>query len=245
MRRFVLLVSLAACGGANTPPHAASSSPDSQPMAHHDHDHADHHDHGDHEHGDHFEHRFEHADEWAPKFDDPARDAWQQPDKVVAALELKPGMTVADIGAGTGYFEARLAKAVGPSGKVIAVDLEPDMVRYMRERAARENTPNVEPQQGAADDPKLAAASADRILIVDTWHHIGDREAYSKKLAAALKPGGAVFVVDFTHESPEGPPPEHRIPPEQVQRELASAGLSTSVVAVGLPNQFVIKAAAR
>ena len=190
------------------------------------------------------EHRFEHADEWARQFDDPLRVEWQQPDKVVGALELQTGMTVADIGAGTGYFESRLAKAVGPSGSVIAVDIEADMVRYMRERVAREHTPNVVPQQGAADDPKLAAASVDRILIVDTWHHIGDREAYSKKLAAALKPGGAVFVVDFTHESDKGPPPEHRIPPEQVAKELASAGLTTSVVAVGLPDQFVIKAAA-
>ena len=240
MRRLLVIVSLAACGGS--PPHAASSSPDSETMKHHDHEDGEHH--GEHHHhGDHMEHRFEHADEWAPKFDDPARDAWQEPDKVVAALDLTPGMTVADIGAGTGYFEARLSKAVGSTGKVIAIDIEADMVRYMRERAARENTPNVEARQGAADDPKLAPASADRILIVDTWHHIGEREVYSKKLAAALKPGGAVFVVDFTHETDKGPPVEMRIPPEQVQQELASAGLTTSVVAVGLPDQFVIKAA--
>jgi SAM-dependent methyltransferase len=232
--RRLLLSILAACGGASSPPHAASSSPD-----------AEHHHHGDH--GDHqpLVHRFEHADEWAPRFDDPKRDAWQQPDRVVAALELAPGMSVADIGAGTGYFEARLAKAVGPTGKVLAVDIEPDMVRYLRERATREGTPNVEAREGAPDDPKLGAASLDRILIVDTWHHIPDREAYAKKLAAALKPGGSVFVVDFTQETDKGPPKPHRIPPDQLIRELAAGGLDASVLPVGLPDQFVIKASSR
>jgi len=229
MRRLLFI--LAACGGASSPPHAASSSSESE-----------HHHHG----GSHepLGHRFEHADEWAPKFDDPKRDAWQQPDRVVAALELAPAMTVADIGAGTGYFEARLSKAVGATGKVLALDVEPDMVRYMGERAAREGTPNVEARVSTPDDPTLAAASVDRILIVDTWHHIPEREAYAKKLAAALKPGGAVFVVDFTQETDKGPPRAHRIPPDQVKRELEAGGLTTSVVDVGLPDQFVIKGVA-
>ncbi|HTL31944.1 MAG TPA: class I SAM-dependent methyltransferase [Kofleriaceae bacterium] len=228
MRRLMFVI-LAACGGS--PPHAASSSPDSE----------HHHHHGDHEP---LGHRFEHADEWAPRFDDPARDAWQQPDRVVAALELAPGMTVADIGAGTGYFEARLSRAVGENGKVLALDIEPDMVRYMRERAAREKTPNVEARQSAPDDPTLGAASVDRILIVDTWHHIPDREAYAKKLAAALKPGGAVFVVDFTQETDKGPPRAHRIPPDQVIRELQAGAIDASLLPVGLPDQFIVKAAA-
>ncbi|HUS28043.1 MAG TPA: class I SAM-dependent methyltransferase [Kofleriaceae bacterium] len=229
MRRLLLL--LAACGSS---PHAASSV--SEPMhQHHHHEHDD-------GHGP-LGHRFEHADEWAPKFDDPARDAWQQPDRVVAALELTPGMIVADIGAGTGYFEARLSKAVGDGGKVIAVDIEADMVRYLRERATREGTANVEARQATPEGPPLAAASIDRILIVDTWHHIPDREAYAKKLAVALKPGGAVFVVDFTQETDKGPPREHRIPAEQVKRELEAGGLHASVVDVALPDQFVIKGA--
>jgi ubiquinone/menaquinone biosynthesis C-methylase UbiE len=201
--------------------------------------------HDEHHHHDHdggpLGHRFEHADEWAPKFDDPKRDEWQQPDRVVASLELAPGMSVADIGAGTGYFEARLSAAVGPNGKVIALDVEADMVRYLGERATREKTANVEAQQSASDDPKLAPASVDRILIVDTWHHIPEREAYAKKLAAALKPGGAVFVVDFTQETDKGPPREHRIPMDQVKRELEVGGLTTSVLDIGLPDQFIVK----
>lgn len=187
-------------------------------------------------------HRFEKADEWAPVFDDPKRDAWQQPDKVVAALALAPYMAVADIGAGTGYFEKRLADAVGPNGTVIAVDVEPDMVRYLRDRAHREQTPIVEARLGEPADPKLAPGSVDRVLIVDTWHHLDDRVAYGKKLAAALKPGGFVMVVDFTQESDKGPPKQHRLPPSEVIEELTAAGLKASVVEVGLPDQYVVKA---
>jgi ubiquinone/menaquinone biosynthesis C-methylase UbiE len=187
-------------------------------------------------------HRFEKADEWAPIFDDPARDAWQQPDRVVAALALAPGMIVADVGAGTGYFEKRLATAVGSDGKVIAIDIEPDMIRYLRERAQRDGTPNVEARLGKPADPALAAGSADRILIVDTWHHIADRIAYAKLLAAALRPGGFVLVVDFTLETQKGPPRAHRLAPDKVIEELTAAGLRASVVEVGLPDQYVIKA---
>ena len=188
-------------------------------------------------------HRFEHADQWAPVFDDPKRDAWQMPDRVVASLELAPGMTVADIGAGTGYFEARLAKAVGADGHVLALDIETDMIRYMKERAIRENTPNVDPRVITPDDLGLAAASIDRALIVDTWHHIPARDAYAKKLAGALKPGGFVLVVDFTQETDKGPPRPHRIPPDEVMRELEAGGLHASVVDAGLPDQFIIKGA--
>jgi ubiquinone/menaquinone biosynthesis C-methylase UbiE len=204
------------------------------------HDHHHNHDHDGHQP---LGHRFEHADDWTAQFDDPKRDAWQKPDEVVAALELEAGMVVADIGAGTGYFEARLSKAVGDSGKVVAVDLEADMVRYLRERAAREKTPNVEARQSTTDDPSLGPASVDRILIVDTWHHIAEREAYAKKLAAALRPGGAVFVVDFTQETDKGPPKEHRVTIDQVKRELEAGGLTASVVEESLPDQFIVKAA--
>lgn len=225
MRALACLV-LAACGGSQP---AAPAQPAEPAQPAHAHAHAMH-------------HRFEHADEWAPRFDDPGRDAWQQPDRVVAALALAPGMVVADVGAGTGYFEKRLSEAVGPKGAVIAVDIEPDMIRYLGERAQREQTPNVEARLGAPDDPRLAPGSVDRILIVDTWHHIEDRVAYGKKLAAALKPGGAIFVVDFTLESDKGPPKKHRFPPAQVIDELTQAGLTAAVVEVGLPDQYVIKA---
>ena len=194
-----------------------------------------------HDHGDGvLVHRFQNAEQWSKEFDDPARDAWQRPEEVVKLLRITPGMTAVDLGAGTGYFMPYLARAVGPQGSVLALDLEADMVRYMRERAVREKLSNVKAIQVAPDDPGLAAGSAARILVVDTWHHIPAREAYAKKLRAALAPCGMIAVVDFTLESQRGPPKAHRIPPEKVVAELAAAGLVAEVADEGLPDQYVV-----
>ena len=183
--------------------------------------------------------RFERADEWVEHFDDPARDAWQHPDDVLAALGLRAGMTVADVGAGTGYFTVRLARAV-PDGQVIATDIEPDMVRYLGERARREHLANVRPVLAAEGDPKLAPASVDRILVVDTWHHIADRARYTAGLAAALRPGGQLAIVDFTASSSHGPPKQHRLSPESVIAELRAAGLDAGLSPVHLPEQYIV-----
>jgi len=184
-------------------------------------------------------HRFEDAEAWAKVFDDPARDAWQHPDEVVAALGLAPTMTVADVGAGTGYFTVRLARAV-PGGQVIATDIEPDMVRYLTERAQREHLGNVRAVQATGDDPRLDPGSVDRILVVDVWHHIADRARYAKGLAAALRPGGQVAIVDFTQEATHGPPRPHRLAPEVIVADLQSAGLEASLSATRLPDQFIV-----
>jgi ubiquinone/menaquinone biosynthesis C-methylase UbiE len=221
MRRSLMMLVLMACSSSPPP------SPASPPATHA------------HEHGP-LVHRFEHADEWAPKFDDPARDEWQKPKEVVAAMEIAPGMTVADIGAGTGYFEPHLSRAVGTTGSVLALDVEPDMVRYMTERAAREKLANVKPAVVPMDDPKLPTSGVDRVLIVDTWHHVPERKAYAKKLAAGLKPGAKVFIVDFTLEAKHGPPPHHRLPPEAVVSELADAGLTAKVLTTTLPEQYIV-----
>ena len=184
-------------------------------------------------------HRFEHADEWAKRFDDPSRDAWQQPDKVVAALGLAPTMTVADVGAGTGYFTVRLARAV-PQGQVIATDIEPDMVRYLGERATREGLTNIRTVLAGADDPKLPPASVDRILVVDVWHHVADRPRYAAGLANALRPGGKLFIVDFTQAATHGPPKEHRLAPEAIVADLRGAGLDAAVDPTQLPEQYIV-----
>jgi cyclopropane fatty-acyl-phospholipid synthase-like methyltransferase len=187
-----------------------------------------------------YQHRFENAAEWSKKFDDPSRDAWQKPQGVIDVMQIAPGTTVADIGAGTGYFEPYLSRAVGPGGHVLALDVEPDMVAHLRDRAAKEQLANVEARQVAADDPGLAPSSVDRIIVVDTWHHIANRVDYAARLAVALKHGGEVFVVDFTRESKNGPPPEHRVPPEEVARTLETAGLVVRKVDAGLPDQYVV-----
>ncbi|MBU6482573.1 MAG: methyltransferase domain-containing protein [Nitrospirae bacterium] len=185
-------------------------------------------------HADHLEHHFD-PKESALRFDDPARDLWQLPDRVIAELNLKSGQIVADIGAGTGYFSVRLAKS-NASPKVYAADIEPSMVSYLRERAAREGLPNVIAVQAAADQPNLPEP-VDLILVVDTYHHIGDREAYFRKLTTSLTPGGRVAIIDFKADSPEGPPKEFRFPLEQFKSEMGKAGYKLVAQHDFLPRQ--------
>ncbi len=190
-------------------------------------------------HGHHGPHRFQSADEWAKAFDDPARDAWQKPDQVVAALALADDAVVADIGSGTGYFAMRLARAV-PKGKVFGVDVEPDMARYLRERAAREGLPNVVSLLSPVDDPRLPEP-VDLVLVVNTVHHIEGRSAYFAKVRGALKPGGRVVIVDFKlGDLPVGPPAAMRLAPATVTAELAAAGLvAQSLDEATLPYQYI------
>jgi cyclopropane fatty-acyl-phospholipid synthase-like methyltransferase len=187
-------------------------------------------------------HGFADANGWAKVFDDPARDAWQRPESVLQALELAPSMTVADVGAGTGYFAVRLARAV-PSGKVIATDLEPDMVRYLEERARREQLPNLTAVRATEAGSGLPASSVDRVLVVDVWHHLRDRVAYARDLAAALRPGGKLVIVDFTLEAQRGPPRDHRLPAAAIVGDLAAAGFAAPRLSpIALPDQYIVEA---
>ena len=185
-------------------------------------------------HADHMEHHFD-AKESAKSFDDPARDTWQLPDRVIAALNLKRGQIVADIGAGTGYFSVRLAKSEA-APKVYAADIEPSMVNYLRERAAKEGLKDVIAVLASADQPNLPEP-VDLVLIVDTYHHIGDREAYFRRLAKSIRPGGRVAIIDFKPDSPEGPPKEFRFPLEKFRSEMGNAGYRLAAQYDFLPRQ--------
>lgn len=189
-------------------------------------------------------HNFADADAWTQVFDDPARDDWQRPDEVLRALELDPALAVADVGAGTGYFSVRLSRVV-LQGKVIATDIEPDMVRFLSERARREGLTNLRAIQGTHEASGLGACSVDRILLVHVWHHLGDRNAYARDLAAALRPGGRVVVVDFQLAAHRGPPAEMRVAPEEVIAALESAGLSARISPIALPDQYIVEARQR
>jgi ubiquinone/menaquinone biosynthesis C-methylase UbiE len=177
---------------------------------------------------------------WAKRLDDPARDARQKPHEVVAALAVREGMVVADVGAGTGYFEPHLSRAAGTTGKVLALDIEPKLVAHMQARFAKAGLSNVEARLVAPTDPGLAARTVDRALIVDTWHHMQERVAYAAKLRQALRPAGRVVVVDYLKTAPEGPPPQMRVSPEIVVGELVAAGFDARVVAESLPFQFIV-----
>lgn len=183
-------------------------------------------------------HGFSGAEHWAKVFDDPSRDAWQKPHQVIQALALKPDASVADIGSGTGYFAARLAHFV-PQGRVYGVDTEPDMVKYLAERARREGLDNVFAVRGAQDDARLPA-KVDLVLMVDTYHHIEQRETYFRKLAPALKPKGRVAIIDFNAKSAIGPPPAQRIASKRVVTEMAKAGYRLEREHRFLPNQYFL-----
>jgi SAM-dependent methyltransferase len=187
---------------------------------------------------DHHEHRFSGAERWAAIFDDPARDEWQKPDEVLRALKLAPEAAVADIGAGTGYFATRLARAL-PRGRVYGVDAEPDMVHYLGERAQRENLVNLTSVLAKPDDPAIPGR-VDVVILVDTYHHIPERERYFQSLQKSFRTGGRLAIIDFTLESPVGPPVRSRIPAGRVKQEMARAGYRLLEEHKFLPNQYFL-----
>lgn len=199
---------LVACGGTHSATHPHHGVPHHGAPA----DHA-----GGHHHG------FEDPETWSQRWEGPERDAWQKPEVVLAALGLSQETTVADVGAGTGYFSVRFAQAV-PQGKVYAVDLEPAMVEWLRARAAREGLGNLHAVQATTVDARLPEP-VDLVFLANTYHHIGDREGYFRRLRPHLRPGGRLAVVDY-HLVTEGHgPPKHlRLAPDQVVAELEAAG---------------------
>jgi len=184
------------------------------------------------------QHSFAGSAHWVKIFDDPARDQWQKPHQVIQALALKPDAIVADIGAGTGYFAVRLSHMV-PKGVVYAVDTEPDMVKYLADRAKQSGASNLKAIQAKDGDPKLPA-KVDLALFVDVYHHVEDRIGYVERLKTSLKPNGRVAIIDFRMNSPLGPPLAARIEPEQVKKEFAAAGMKLVAEHDFLPNQFFL-----
>ena len=184
---------------------------------------------------------FADVEHWQRVFDDPERDRWQKPEALVAALGVRPGMIVADVGAGTGYLSHHLAAAVGGAGTVFAVEVEPKLVVHLRDRAEREKTANVVPVLGSTDDPRLPTAGIDLVVFLDTYHHVDDRVAYFRALRRVLKPAGRLAVVDWQkRDLPVGPPPEHKIAREQVLEEMAAAGWTVADEPDVLPYQYVL-----
>ena len=185
----------------------------------------------------HMDHKFDDPARYAKSFDDPARDAWQLPARVIDALQLKSGMKVADIGAGTGYFSMRLARVPGVS--VFAVDIEPKMVEYLQQRAHKEHAMNVTAVLAGASSPNLPEP-VDVILVVDTYHHLPNRPAYFRELRKSLKPGGRIAIVDFRKDAPDGPPVHFRFTPQQIQDEMKQAGYELQSAHDFLPRQHFL-----
>lgn len=151
------------------------------------------------------------------------RAEWQKPDAVVAALGLSGDETVADVGAGSGYFSFRFARAL-PEGQVLAIDIEPEMIAHVKERAAEAGVKNVTPVTSTPDGPGIPEP-VDLVFICDVLHHVEPRAPWLAKLRDQLKPGGRLVVIEFRMgELPVGPPESMRIPKAQIVREVTAAG---------------------
>jgi len=171
----------------------------------------------------------------------PDRAGYQKPEEVVAALELRAGDAVADIGAGSGYFTVRLARAVGPGGRVYAEDVWEAMVGHLKARKTREGLDNVEVVLGSPADPKLPHRALDMAFICNTWHHIADRPRFLENLRFALKPKGRIVIIDYkASKTPVGPPLKMRVPRAQVVSDLAAAGFSLVSEPDILPYQYFL-----
>lgn len=172
--------------------------------------------------------------EYAKVLEDPSRDEWQKPHDVITSLGLKPTDTVADIGAGTGYFARRFALH---AGKVYAVDIDEKLLEIARDHAP----PNLETILAAPDDPRLPSAQVDTIFFCDVLHHIDNRPAYYAKLAKTLKQGGRIVVIDFyKKELPVGPPPEMKLSAEEIVAEFQKAGFALAKQLDILPYQYYL-----
>ncbi|MDP3273919.1 MAG: class I SAM-dependent methyltransferase [Deltaproteobacteria bacterium] len=176
--------------------------------------------------------------------EDPARDTWQRPDDVVRALKCKPTMTVAEVGAGTGYFAVRLAREV-PLGEVIATDLARENVQALRERARREGLANLRVVRATKRASGLSAESVDRVLVAHVWHHMTDHDACVRDLVAAMRPGARLVVLEFHPGAHRGPPASLRVAPAEVIAVLKRAGLSAKVSPVEITDQYLVEARRR
>ena len=169
------------------------------------------------------------------------RDAEEQPDRMLDALKLTPGMTVADVGAGVGFTSVRMAKRVGAKGTVLATDVQPEMLRMLAENARNLGFKNIKPIRCTPTDPKLPEAALDLILMVDVYHECAQPAATLKGLRKALKPDGRLVLIEFRAEDPEVPiKPEHKMSVVQARKELEANGFVFKESLEFLPWQHII-----
>ena len=170
------------------------------------------------------------------------RDDFQKPDEVMEALAFQQGEIVADIGAGTGYFTVRIARAVGPGGRVLAHDISPEMLGFLERRLEAEQLENVGLKKVERDNAMIPEKGVDTIIMVDTIHYIKERTAYVERLREGLKPGGRFVIIDYRvkpwEERPWGPPPQQQIPKDQLNSEIEAAGFERVADHDFLPEQY-------
>lgn len=178
------------------------------------------------------------------RYERPDREEWQKPEEVLRALQVREGMVIADIGAGSGYFSRRFARAVGPLGKVYAVDIDREILAHLQQEARRQGLANLHIILSREDDPLLPEQSIDLAFFCDTTHHVADRVKYYRRLSRALKDGGRLAIIDFppeAHERGHCPHrPEELVPPAQVIAEAEQAGFELIQEFSFLPRQYFL-----
>jgi ubiquinone/menaquinone biosynthesis C-methylase UbiE len=186
------------------------------------------------------------AEEWVKTLDGTTRVASLKLDEVVAAMQLQPGQTVADIGAGSGLLSVPVAKAVGPRGRVFAVEIDSGFFSAIKKRADEHGVTNIQPVLGSFTDPKLPVTNVDLAFFHDVLHHVEKRDEYLKTLARYLAPTGRILVVDF--EAGKGPhtqQPELQVSREQLSTWMAASGLTQVADAKLFPDKYVLTFARR
>jgi ubiquinone/menaquinone biosynthesis C-methylase UbiE len=175
-----------------------------------------------------------------PWLDRPERQEEERPDTVIQAMALKPGEVVADLGAGSGYFSVRIAPKLLPGGKVLAVEIQDEMLDAIRTRAAETKSANVEAVKGTETDPMLPEKGVDIVLMVDVYHELSDPLAIMRKVTASLKPNGRVMFVEYRKEDPAVPIKElHKMALAQLDLEMGAVGLKRVQTIETLPLQHI------
>jgi ubiquinone/menaquinone biosynthesis C-methylase UbiE len=177
----------------------------------------------------------------APWLEREEREREERTDLLLTALDLKPGMVVADIGAGTGYLSRRIAPAVAPSGKVLAVDVQPEMIGMLQALARQEGLTNIQPSLGAEDDVKLASDSVDLAIMVDVYHELAFPYEVLGSIVRAVRPGGRIVFVEYRAEDPRVPIKRlHKMSEAQVRREAEVHPLVWERTVNSLPWQHMV-----
>jgi ubiquinone/menaquinone biosynthesis C-methylase UbiE len=165
----------------------------------------------------------------------------EEPDVALDALKLAPGSTVADVGAGSGYMTVRMAKRVGPTGKVYANDIQPQMLSMLRQRLDREKIPNVELVLGTFDDPRLPSNTLDLILMVDVYHEFSEPQRMLQRMRESLKPGARLVLLEYRKEDPSIPiRPDHKMSVAEAKMEVEAEGFTLASVDERLPRQHIL-----
>ena len=177
----------------------------------------------------------------APWLVRPEREQEEQPDKALDELKIAKGSNAADIGAGVGYMSWRLAERVGPSGKVYANDIQPQMLDLLRKNLQQRHIGNVVPVLGEPDDPKLPPGQMDLVLMVDVYHEFTNPQAMLRHIRESLKPDGRMVLLEYRAEDPKVPiMPLHKMSVEQVKAEIEPEGFHFEQVIETLPRQHIL-----